>query len=199
MPLTGFNRSPKTNRATAHDHLISSQVCPLSKAGSTLFMKISIVVLALAMSIASARADFALVGIMITSERPMFALSSEKEKESGWITIGQSFVGYTIVAFDPGSELLAVEKDGKRQELRLRQAKVGEAKPEDPKARLRTLKGLELAYELARNGDQNLADLLKRYQEMMLSPQKDTYAFAWLKKRIDEVAAGKAAKLLAEK
>ena len=134
----------------------------------------------------------------------MFVLSSAKEKTSGWITIGQGFDGFTIVAFDPESELLAVEKDGKRQELRLRQAKVGEAKideakPEDPKARLRTLKGLELAYELAKNGDQQVADLLKRYQGMMLSPQKDTYAFAWLKKRIDEVATEQAAKLLAEK
>ena len=167
-------------------------------------MKIPVLVFILAMSIASARAELALVGIMITAERPMFVLSSEQEKTSGWITIGQSFDGFTIVAFDPESELLAVEKDGKRQELRLRQAKVGEAKPEDLKARLRTLKGLELAYELAKNGDQQLADLLQRYQGMKLaesqnSPGYENYAFAWIKKRIDDVATEKAAKLLAEK
>jgi hypothetical protein len=162
-------------------------------------MKISVLVLALAMSIASLRAELALTGIMITAERPMFVLSSEQEKTSGWITIGQSFDGFTIVAFDPESELLAVEKDGKRQELRLRQAKVGEAKPEDPKARLRTLKGLELAYELAKNGDQEMAGWLKRYQDAMLSQQNDTYAIKFIKKRIDEVAAKNVAKLLAEK
>ena len=127
----------------------------------------------------------------------MFALSSEQEKTSGWITIGQSFDGFTVVAFDPASELLVLEKEGKRQELRLRQAKVREAKPEDPKARLRALKGLELAYELAKNGDQQLADLLKRYQQTDGVP--DEYATAWLKKRIDEVATEHAAKLLAEK
>ena len=173
------------------------------------FMKIPVLVLIMAMSIASARAELALVGIMITAERPMFVLSSEQEKTSGWITIGQTFDGYTIVAFEPGSELLVLEKEGKRQELRLRQAKVGEArvveaKPEDPKARLRTLKGLELAYELAKNGDQQLADLLQRYQEMKLaesqnSPGYAEYAFKWIKKRIDDVATEKAAKLLAEK
>jgi hypothetical protein len=167
-------------------------------------MKTAVVVFALAILVASLRAELALTGIMITAERPMFALSSEQEKTSGWITIGQSFDGYTIVAFDPESELLAVEKDGKRQELRLRQAKVGEAKPEDPKARLRTLKGLELAYELAKNGDQHLADLLKRYQQMTMaesqnSPGFDKYAFTWLKKRIDEVATEQAAKVLAGK
>ena len=166
-------------------------------------MKISVLLLVLTISIASARADLALVGIMITSERPSFALSSEKAKTSGWITIGQSFDGYTIVAFDPESELLAVEKDGKRQELRLRQAKVGEAKPEDLKARLRALKGLELAYELAKNGDQQVAELLARYQQA-IGPElqngvREQYAITWLKKRIDEVATEKAAKLLAEK
>jgi len=86
----------------------------------------------------------------------------------------------------------------------LRQAKVGEAKideakPEDPKARLRTLKGLELAYELAKNGDQEMAGWLKRYQDGMLSPQNDTYVMKFIKKRIDEVAAKNVAKLLAEK
>jgi hypothetical protein len=167
-------------------------------------MKIPVLVFTLAISIVSLRAELALVGIMISSERPLFSLSSGEEKTSGWITIGQSFDGFTIVAFDPGSELLVLEKDGKRQELRLRQAKVGEAKPEDPKARLRTLKGLELAYELAKNGDQEMAGWLKRYQQATLaesqnSPGRDKYAFEWIKKRIDEVATEKAAKLLAEK
>jgi len=167
-------------------------------------MKTAVVVFALAMLAASLRAELALTGIMITAERPMFVLSSAKEKTSGWITIGQGFDGFTIVAFDPESELLAVEKDGKRQELRLRPAKVGEAKideakPEDPKARLRTLKGLELAYELAKNGDQEMAGWLKRYQDAMLSQQNDTYAIKFIKKRIDEVAAKNVAKLLAEK
>ena len=85
----------------------------------------------------------------------------------------------------------------------MRQAKVGEAKPEDPKARLRTLKGLELAYELAKNGDQQVAELLARYQQA-IGPElqigvREQYAITWLKKRIDEVATEKAAKLLAEK
>jgi type II secretory pathway component PulC len=190
-------------RATNMAVVMPSQVRPLSNEGSPASMKISVLVLTLAMSIASARANLALTGIMITSERPMFVLSSEQEKTSGWITIGQSFDGYTIVAFDPGSELLVLEKDGKRQELRLRQAKVGEAKPEDAKARLRTLKGLELAYELAKNGDQQLADLLQRYQQATTTTVEnggqDKYAVAWLKKRIDEVATEKAAKLLVEK
>ena len=67
---------------------------------------------------------------------------------------------------------------------------------------MRTLKGLELAYELAKGGDQKMAEMLKRYQDAMLDLQSgkgEKYAVAWLKKRIEEVAPEQAAKLLAEK
>lgn len=165
-------------------------------------MRYSVLLVAFGLSIASARADLALDGFMVNSGHPLFVLSDEKAKESDWITIGQVFEGFKVVAFDPKLEVLVVEKDGKRQELRLRESNIRDANAEDRKARLKSLKGMELAYEVAKGGNQEMTDLLERYQECLLSLEDGRpvqAAVDFLRLTCEQKAAEKAAQILAEK
>lgn len=169
-------------------------------------MKPFIVALAVAtLSIATLRAEPVFEGYMITGDRPVFMLSDGKEKKSGWLTLGQTFDGFTLISLQPEAETLLVEKDGKRQSLKLREAKVRAAKPESLEARLRSLKGLPLAYELAKLEDKEvnavLKPLLKRYEEALAVPQtgeKSSEALNWLKAHVERISAQIAARILAD-
>lgn len=164
-------------------------------------MKQFVLGLILVLSVSALHAELEFAGLLVTSERTSFVLSAEGARNSGWITFGQKFDGYTIVAFEPQAELLVIEKDGRQQKLRLRASKITEAKPEDRKARLRSLQGMELAYELAKD-DPAIADMLVRYHEALLSIQKgqrNPHAVAFLKSRIEKLTADKAAQVRAEK
>jgi hypothetical protein len=67
----------------------------------------------------SARAEILFQGYMISSGKALFVLSVDKEKVSGWLSTGQNFDGYSLRDFDPKTETLTVEKEGRRQALRL--------------------------------------------------------------------------------
>ncbi len=150
----------------------------------------------------SARGEIVFKGYMITKEKPLFVLSINGEHTSDWLSLGQVFEGFSIVAFDPAADLLTVEKSGKREMLRLADAKVQSAAPTDRKARLRTLKGLALAYEVAKGGDEQMADMLGRYQEALRAEQiagKADAALQFLLMRVERLATEKATGILAGK
>lgn len=150
----------------------------------------------------SLRGEIAFKGFMITKEKPLFVLSIDGQATSSWLSIGQVFEGFSIVAFDPKTDLLTVEKSGKRETLRLADGKVRSAAPADHKARLRTLKGLELAYEVAKGGDDQMFDMLGRYQEALRAEHiagKPDAALQFLRMRVERLATEKAAGILVEK
>ncbi len=115
----------------------------------------------------SARGESVFNGITVARDQPRFSLFSEEEKTNEWISLGESFVGFTAVAFDPQTGVLTLEKNHLRKDLRLQGSVVKDAGPEDAKARIRNLKGLELAYELARQGDEKIKALLTTYQRIL--------------------------------
>lgn len=65
------------------------------------------------------RAELTFEGYMANAEGTRFVLSVEKQRTSGWLSLGQSFGGYVLRNFDPATESLTVERDGKLQRLRL--------------------------------------------------------------------------------
>jgi biopolymer transport protein ExbD len=86
-------------------------------------MKLSaIAVFALCATIA--RGDLTWRGYMRTADETLFVLSVGKVKTSGWLAIGRSFDGFTIVAYDSKDEVLTLEKDGTRQVLHLVEEKI---------------------------------------------------------------------------
>ena len=82
-------------------------------------MKILLVFVWCVVSVISARAEIVFQGYMTTSEGSRFVLSVEKDRTSGWLSVGQKFDEYTIIAFESKAELLTVEKDGKRSVIHL--------------------------------------------------------------------------------
>jgi len=87
-------------------------------------MKILPFIISFILCAAPTYAEIVFQGYMITKGKPLFVLSVDKEKTSGWLAIGQNFAGVSILAFDTKSELLTVEKDGTRQVLRVVDGKV---------------------------------------------------------------------------
>lgn len=72
-------------------------------------------------------------GYMLTSAGSAFVMSSGTNRISGWIAAGQAFDGYTVIAFDRKTEVLLVEKEGKRHTLPLKESSnhAGEAAIEE--------------------------------------------------------------------
>ena len=85
-------------------------------------MKTRLIIVVFAALTVCARAELVFQGFMTTANRPLFVLSIDKERTSSWLGIGQTFGGFVIVDFDAKAEVLTVERDGKRQVLRLMQA-----------------------------------------------------------------------------
>jgi hypothetical protein len=74
-------------------------------------------------SISSAQIEF--VGYMTSAEGPRFTLKeSKEEKASGWLRLGDSYLGSKLVAHDPQRGILYVEKNGDRFGLPLKQDRV---------------------------------------------------------------------------
>jgi len=82
-------------------------------------MKTPLIIVACLICSVCARAEIVFQGYMTTPARPLFVVSVDGGRTSGWLALGQEFAGVAIVAFDAKSELLTVEKDGKRQALPL--------------------------------------------------------------------------------
>lgn len=178
-------------------------------------MKHRIIVLA-ALSIATLRAAEPPVfeGYMIAGDRPQFMLSDGKGKKSGWLTLGERFENFTLVALQADEEALLVEKDGKRQLLKLRQGTILASKPESLAARVRSLSssltGLAFAKELVKleselterddkAGAANLRLLLQRYEEALAVSQTQPgteEAMKFLRAHVDRMSSQLAARIL---
>jgi hypothetical protein len=91
------------------------------------------------------RAEIQLRGFTITNGEPLFSLYSTADQTSKW------------VSFRNGDS---------RQTLRLQNAAIKDSTAEAI-ARLQALSGIELAYELARQGDVEIAAKLKNYQNVV--------------------------------
>src|SRR3954471_22550349 len=70
-------------------------------------------------SLVSARAEIIFQGYMNTSEGSRFVLSADKAETSGWLGVGDTFNGFTLLRFDPKAEVLTLEKDGKRSVIHI--------------------------------------------------------------------------------
>lgn len=148
----------------------------------------------------SAHAELVFTGYLVDGNRPMFGITSDKA--SGWVSVGQRFDGFLIRGFDPVAKVLNVEKDGQRRELRMASGVIANAKRaagDDQRAKLRSLKGLELAYELASEGDRMMAQVLQRHQQALLAAGGDPNdrAVKFLKAQATQMAEDRAAKILA--
>ena len=125
------------------------------------------IVLAAVLLAVCARAELVLKGFTIVDGTPRFSLYSSAEKMSRWVSLGQSFSGYKLTEYDPQTETLTVVSGEVREALRLQGSRVTNSGEENSKNRLRILKGVDLAYELAKSGDNELANMLKIYQGLL--------------------------------
>ena len=57
-----------------------------------------------------ARAEVEFVGVLVTSERAMFALSEGPDQPIAWRRLGQDFAGYEVSAFDAKADTLVLTK-----------------------------------------------------------------------------------------
>jgi len=73
---------------------------------------------------AHVRADVLFRGYMTDNERTLFVISVGKDHTSGWLSVGESFNGFSIVAFNPAAATLTVEKGGVRQVLPIVDGKI---------------------------------------------------------------------------
>jgi len=64
--------------------------------------------------------------IQNAKESKFVITDTEEKTSSGWIAIGQSFKGHTLVSFDPKKEVLSVKKGDVTLELRLKDSRVKE-------------------------------------------------------------------------
>jgi hypothetical protein len=113
----------------------------------------SAALIALTTVVSTAAPEFA--GYAEARNGARFVLSEgELSRASDWLALGDSFRDYKLIAFDRPNEVLTVERDGKRFELRLKVSRV-----KDDKAGMN-----ELAAKLtAARAD--LAKLRMRYRE----------------------------------
>lgn len=73
------------------------------------------------------RAALEFTAYLETPKEARFVISDNAAKtSSGWITLGQLFSGYTLVAFDRKNEVVSLKKGEATLELRLKDARVKE-------------------------------------------------------------------------
>ncbi|HEX2851801.1 MAG TPA: hypothetical protein VHO24_01090 [Opitutaceae bacterium] len=118
----------------------------------------------LAIGVVVGRAELVFKGVMVANDEPAFSLYSTGQQTRKWVQPGQSFDGAKRVGFDPRSETLSET----RQSVRLQPSLVRPGST-DSAIRLKQvagLEGLELADELATQGDEELAKLLARRKNL---------------------------------
>jgi hypothetical protein len=67
-----------------------------------------------------ARADIEFVGILMTSQSARFALSDTALGKTEWVSPGQKFAGYTVVAYDRKEDVLTLTRDGAELRVKLK-------------------------------------------------------------------------------
>lgn len=86
-------------------------------------MKVALVLLLLTQTLL-VRADVLFRGYMTANETTLFVISVGKNDTSGWLSVGDRFNGFSIVAFNPDAVTLTVEKDGLRQIIPIVEGKI---------------------------------------------------------------------------
>jgi hypothetical protein len=144
----------------------------------------------------AARAETQFTAYMVTKEQPLFVINVDGTA-SGWIPLGREFHGCRVSAFDPKTEILTVAYAGAEHSLTLKSATVTNR---DPNESLRTLKGLPLAYEVARRGDDDTRTILVRYQQALADNDGKGHrdAVEFLRTMVERVAADGAQRVLAQ-
>ncbi len=83
------------------------------------------ILLLLALTTASLRADLEFSGFFITPDEALFSLSdTDGGASSGWLRMGDAFQACTLKAFDREHEVLTVVRDGRDVALKLREPRV---------------------------------------------------------------------------
>jgi hypothetical protein len=146
----------------------------------------------------AARAETQFSAYMVTKDQPLFVINVDGTA-SGWIPLGREFHGCRVFAFDPQTEILTIAYAGAEHSLALKSATVTTA-PGDPNESLRTLKGLPLAYEVARRGDDDTRAILVRYQQALADNDGKGHrdAVEFLRTMVERVAADGAQRVLAQ-
>lgn len=117
-------------------------------------------------AVLSSPGEVQLKGVTIVQGEPLFSLFSVENQTSKWVSLGQSFSGFKLLSFDPLTESLVLANGDLRETLRLQSVAIKDSSAEDAKARLRSLTGMDLAYELAKRGDVEIGQALKAYQSI---------------------------------
>jgi hypothetical protein len=79
----------------------------------------------------TSRADIEFIGILATSQARHFALGDTATGKTDWVTLGNTFGGYTVASYEPRDDTLLLRRDGSDLRLRLKDdAKVKAARLE---------------------------------------------------------------------
>ena len=71
------------------------------------------------------RAQIEFSGFFTTSREALFSLTdTDTRRSSGWLKIGQSFGGYTVMSFDREHEIITLKQGGRLLKIPLRASKV---------------------------------------------------------------------------
>jgi hypothetical protein len=104
---------------------------PSKSMNSSASMNVRTIFFATLILLASSATAFAVPewsGLFVLTDTARFALADpETNATSGWLTIGDSFEGYTLKAYQPESETLVLEKDGHEVALQLRTSRIKES------------------------------------------------------------------------
>src|SRR5215217_1415768 len=93
-----------------------------------LYTKLTLGMVALGAS-SACFAELEFVGYTKTEKELKFVLwDLEEKRTSSWMSLGQSFQNYTLVAFDQKNETLSMKKDAITIELTLTVSQLGNAK-----------------------------------------------------------------------
>lgn len=100
-------------------------------ARSNLFAALVTTLLTATLASPISRAEIEFVGILATSQSRHFALADTTTGRTDWVTQGNTFSGYTIVAYEPKDDTILLRRDGAELRLRLKDdAKVKAARLE---------------------------------------------------------------------
>lgn len=80
--------------------------------------------------------EVVLRGVFDMGTRKMYSLSSPGGARSGWVKPGETFLGYTIVKYDPETQILTLDKKGESYAVGLAGASAAPLPDDNPEARL---------------------------------------------------------------
>ncbi|HEU5080083.1 MAG TPA: hypothetical protein VFT72_12790 [Opitutaceae bacterium] len=114
-----------------------------------------------------ARADLEWRGMLVEKDTPRFALVDTASGDSKWVQVGGAFLAYSVENYDADKQVLTLNRDGTRIELKLNAA-AATPPPEPPTDDTAGLYGMPLAEALANRGDEQLKALLDQHRGAVL-------------------------------